>query len=128
MDGQIRNEFPTVVERVENLIEETQANLEFLGPQRQPSSNHREYFMEIATKTGPPDSWDLDVEDESEAKLNTRLCDIRNGFIDIVHSRGHTKDFRNAYGGVVESFSPYELEGADYLNLEHFNNTGNSAS
>jgi hypothetical protein len=117
-----------VVERIEKLIEETKADLAFLGPPRHPSLDDRQYFMEITNKyqeavpdafTGPPDSWSLD--DESEAKLNTRLGDLRTGFIDIVHSRGHTKDFCNACDRVAEPFCPYELNGAGYPNLDHFN-------
>lgn len=96
----IRNEFPSLVNEVENLAKETRKSLKGLGPSRQTSADQRRYLIRSAVEYQRDVSNALSgiyspkLEGGSPRKLRTRLRFLTDEFSSRMAKEGHQWAFK----------------------------------
>lgn len=96
----IRSEFPAVVADIERLSQETQKELEILGPSRQTSAEQRRFLTRISsTYQNEVDkalngNYSADLEALSVLKLRMHLRQYADDFAKAMATNGHAKVFR----------------------------------
>ncbi|KAI9367803.1 P-loop containing nucleoside triphosphate hydrolase protein [Aspergillus egyptiacus] len=100
----IRNEFPSVVKELEDLLASTEKALELLGPSRQSSIEQRRFLNRIANvyqqevDSALGGNYDGDLEADSPLKLRMHVRGLSDEFSANMSKRGHAKVFRTTSG------------------------------
>lgn len=106
----IRNEFPGLVNEVQNLLKESKKSLEGLGPPRHTSSTQRQYLIRSAVDYQRDVSnaligiYPSKLEKGSPRKLRSRLRTLIDEFASRMAKRGHQRAFKLASGRTDPDF------------------------
>ncbi|PYH75340.1 P-loop containing nucleoside triphosphate hydrolase protein [Aspergillus uvarum CBS 121591] len=106
----IKGEFPSMVKEIEDQAQETQDNLELLGPSRQTSLEQRKVLLRIALTyqndvTGAlSGNYEQALSADRTLKLRLRIREINDEFADAMNRNGHARAFRTVQDEVDQEF------------------------
>ena len=118
----IRNEFPGLVNEVQNLAKETRKALEALGASRQTSADQRRYLIRCAVEYQRDVSNVLNgvyspkLQEGSPRKLRTRVRSLMDEFSSRMAKEGHQRAFEVVNGETDSESSDNESFEADEKN------------
>lgn len=106
----IKGEFPGMVKEIEDLSQETQKELELLGPSRQTTVDQRRYLTQIGTLyerhvgNALSGNYDPTWDSNSPLKLRMHIHSLNELFAKDMAHYGHLKIFQTVSGEVDGSF------------------------
>ncbi|RAQ69118.1 dynamin [Aspergillus flavus] len=106
----IKGEFPGMVKEIEDLSQETQKELELLGPSRQTTVDQRRYLTQIGTLyerhvgNALSGNYDPTWDSNSPLKLRMHIHNLNELFAKDMAHYGHLKIFQTVSGDVDVSF------------------------
>ncbi|CAI6342313.1 unnamed protein product [Periconia digitata] len=117
----IRNEFPEVVNDIEQLATSTQKELELLGPSRQTAADQRRFLARLAiayqqdVANALSGNYDPELSGDSAMKLRMHISRLSERFAKYMAHKGHAKIFQDVEGGIDQEFSRSGDDGGDIM-------------
>ncbi|KAL2825068.1 P-loop containing nucleoside triphosphate hydrolase protein [Aspergillus cavernicola] len=109
----IRSEFPSVVKDIEDLLANTEKDLDLLGPSRQTTTDQRRFLNRVANRyqhevdNALGGNYDSELDSNSPLKLRMHVRALSDDFARVITKQGHAKVFRTTSGEEDPEFSRF---------------------